>query len=57
MAFLEGKRGREMFEEWRSKVLPTFVLGSCFWIPAQAANFRCKQKTSNEPELANVFKI
>jgi Mpv17 / PMP22 family len=40
MAFLEGKRGREMFDEWRSKVLPTFVLGCCFWIPAQAANFR-----------------
>ena len=40
MAFLEGKRGKEMFQEWKSKVLPTFILGSCFWNPAQAINFR-----------------
>ena len=40
MAFLEGKRGSDVFDEWKSKVLPTFVLGSCFWIPAQSANFR-----------------
>jgi len=40
MALLEGKRGREIFDEWKSKVLPTFVLGCCFWIPAQAVNFR-----------------
>jgi hypothetical protein len=40
MAVLEGKRGKEVFDEWRSKVLPTFALGCGFWIPAQAANFR-----------------
>ena len=37
---LEGKRWHETKNELKVKLLPTFVLGAGFWIPAQTINFR-----------------
>ncbi|XP_076029491.1 mpv17-like protein [Oratosquilla oratoria] len=38
MSFMEGKK--DLFEEWRKKIIPTFVTASGFWVPAGLINFR-----------------
>lgn len=38
MSALEGKR--DLLEEWRKKIIPTFLTASVFWIPAQLINFK-----------------
>jgi len=36
-SFLEGKK--DVFGEWRSKFLPTYLVAMAFWIPMQCINF------------------
>jgi hypothetical protein len=37
---LEGRKKDEILEEWKLKVLPTYILGAVVWIPAQIINFK-----------------
>ncbi|XP_050721993.1 mpv17-like protein [Eriocheir sinensis] len=38
MSTLEGKD--DLLEEWKKKIVPTFVTASVFWVPASLINFR-----------------
>ncbi|MPC39328.1 mpv17-like protein isoform X2 [Portunus trituberculatus] len=38
MSALERKE--DLLEEWRKKIIPTFVTASVFWVPASLINFR-----------------
>lgn len=38
MSALERKE--DLLEEWRNKIIPTFVTASVFWVPASLINFR-----------------
>ncbi|XP_053628472.1 mpv17-like protein [Cherax quadricarinatus] len=38
MSALEGKD--DWLEEWRKKIIPTFVTASVFWVPVSLINFR-----------------
>ena len=40
MSLLEGRNQQELVEEWKIKVLPTYLLGAVVWIPAQIINFK-----------------
>ena len=40
MSLLEGRNQEELKEEWKIKVLPTYLLGAVVWIPAQIINFK-----------------
>ena len=40
MSLLEGRNQKELVEEWKLKVLPTYLLGAVVWIPAQIINFK-----------------
>ena len=40
MSLLEGRNQEELVEEWKIKVLPTYLLGAVVWIPAQIINFK-----------------
>ena len=37
---MEGRNQEELVEEWKIKVLPTYLLGAVVWIPAQIINFK-----------------
>ena len=37
---MEGRKQQELVEEWKIKVLPTYLLGAVVWIPAQIINFK-----------------
>ena len=37
---MEGRNQQELVEEWKIKVLPTYLLGAVVWIPAQIINFK-----------------
>ena len=37
---MEGRNQEEIVEEWKIKVLPTYLLGAVVWIPAQIINFK-----------------
>lgn len=38
MSALEGKK--DLLEEWRKKIIPTFLTASVFWVPVSLINFR-----------------
>jgi len=40
MALIEGRKGKEILEEWKKKIIPTYIVGLGFWLPAQGFNFR-----------------
>ncbi len=40
MALIEGRKGSEVFEEWKAKIIPTYFVGLGFWLPAQGMNFK-----------------
>ena len=40
LSLLEGRNQEELVEEWKIKVLPTYLLGAVVWIPAQIINFK-----------------
>ena len=37
---MEGRTREEIAEEWKAKVLPTYLIATVFWIPAQIINFK-----------------
>ena len=37
---MEGRTNDEIAEEWKAKVLPTYLIATVFWIPAQIINFK-----------------
>ena len=37
---LEGKSRELIYEYWKYKVLPTYLIGTALWIPAQVLNFK-----------------
>lgn len=37
---MEGRTNDEIAEEWKVKVLPTYLIATIFWIPAQIINFK-----------------
>jgi len=39
MSVLEGLKNDEVFCECRTKLLPTFAMDTCYWLPVQALNF------------------
>ncbi|XP_047492324.1 mpv17-like protein [Penaeus chinensis] len=38
MSAMEGKE--DLLDEWKKKILPTFLTASVFWVPASLINFR-----------------
>ena len=40
MSLLEGRNQEELIDEWKIKVLPTYLIGAVVWIPAQIINFK-----------------
>ena len=40
MSILEGRDKNQIAEEWKFKVLPTYLLGTVIWIPLQIINFK-----------------
>ena len=37
---LEGKSRERIYEDWKYKALPTYLIGTVLWIPAQVLNFK-----------------
>ena len=37
---LEGKCRERIYEDWKYKALPTYLIGTALWIPAQVLNFK-----------------
>ena len=37
---LEGRSREQIYEDWKFKVLPTYLIGTVLWIPAQVINFK-----------------
>ena len=37
---LEGRSREQIYEDWKFKVIPTYLIGTVLWIPAQVINFK-----------------
>jgi len=40
LSLLEGGSREQIYEDWKFKVLPTYLIGTVLWIPAQVINFK-----------------
>ena len=40
LSMLEGKSREQIYDDWKYKVLPTYLIGTALWIPAQVLNFK-----------------